>query len=170
MVNEGHIRQILAVLRAEYGNKVLIDEPRIKLWMLVLGHATFDEIQRAVAVSLSKGGQFPPSVGELNQIVLEAREGVKSDWGTLWDRVLAAAQRSSYYSEEEGAKLPPEALRAIGGTTGLRELACSNPENIGVIRAQFRQRLEARKTVDQFEATNAHITALLDKQPIKRIQ
>ena len=114
MVNEGHIRQILAVLRAEYGNKVLIDEPRIKLWMLVLGHATF--------------------------------------------------------AEEEGAKLPPEALRAIGGTTGLRELACTNPENIGVIRAQFRQRLEARKSVDQFEATNAHITALLDKQPIKRIQ
>ena len=167
MTNVEHIKQILMILRAEYGSKVIIDDARIALWHLILGHTSPPEIERAVAKLLAKGGQFPPSVGEVNQTVLEARRGVQEDWGKLWDKVVLAAQRSTYYAAEEAAKLPRLALEAIGGIPGLKELAASSPEHMSVMRGQFRQRYEAVSNSDKAELLQDALGAMTPNKQIE---
>jgi hypothetical protein len=160
-MNVEQTRQVLEVLRVEYGNKVMIDENRIAIWHGILSHADFSEVQRAVIKLLAKGGQFPPSVGEVNQAVLEARRDTETDAGVVWDRVLAAAQRSAYYAAEEAAKLPPTALEAIGGIAGLKELALAQSDKIAIIRAQFRQRYEVLIKKSGEDATAEALLTLL---------
>lgn len=155
------IKQIILVLKAEYGNKVIATEDRVRVWEMVLGHATPQEAQLAVAQLLSEARQFPPSVGEINQQILKNRNGPVQDWSQLWDLVLKAGQKGIYYAEEESKRLPEAARKAIGGVSGLREVALSPQENIAVIRAQFRQRLEsATKVADAVQTTDSLMKAL----------
>lgn len=156
-----HIKQLILILKAEYGNKVIATEERARVWEVVLNHASYKEGELAVAQLLSEARQFPPSVGEINQQILKNRAGEPTDWSSLWDAVYNAGQRSLYHAEEEAKKLPEAAIRAIGGTAGLKELARSSPDNIAVIRAQFRQRLEAGTSVSTFKETKANLLKVL---------
>jgi len=156
-----HIKQLIMILKAEYGNKVIATEERARVWSVVLSHATYAEGELAVAELLSEARQFPPSVGEINQQILRNRQGEKLDWSELWDRVMAAGQNSIYNAEEQAAKLPEAARRAIGGAVGLKEVGLASPSDLAVIRAQFRQRLESGSAASQDRETkNAILKAL----------
>ena len=170
-MTEEEVNQIFKVLAAEYGKKVAWNKERSAIWQYVLGHATFNEVKLAVVQLLAENRPFPPTIGEVNQTVLKLRKGVQIDWGSLWDEVMRAAQRSTYYATEEAAKLNPDACAAIGGPAGLRELAACSAEMIPTIRAQFRQRLEARHVNQQFEETRVRNEFLLEdkQQKQKRI-
>lgn len=168
-MNEEQVRRIFAVLQAEYGNKVLVTEPRLRLWQMVLHDASYNEVSAAVMRLLSESRPFPPSVGDVNQAVLTARGDTQEDWGSLWDKVMAAGQRATYYAAEEAEKLPPVALAAIGGIAGLKELAQATPDNMAVIRAQFRQRLEAKVKVAANAKTSDAVQGILDKIAVKQI-
>lgn len=155
------IKQLMLILRAEYGNKVLLTEDRLKVWQVVLSHASYNEAQLAVAKLLSEARPFPPSVGEINQEVIKGRTKEMADWSELWNAVAKAGSRSLYYAEEEASKLPKAALKAIGGVEGLKEVAKSTPEHIAVIRAQFRQRLEAATESQDNQATRTNLLKAL---------
>jgi hypothetical protein len=152
-MNVEQIKQLMVILKAEYGSKVDITEDRIGVWQVILGHCSYNEAQLAIARLLSEARPFPPSVGEINQEVIRARTGDSIDWAQLWNDVYQAGTRSLYYAEEEAKKLPPKALQAIGGVPGLKEIAKGTPEHMGVIRAQFRQRLEAINESHEVKAT-----------------
>lgn len=166
-MNVEHIKQLMVILRAEYGNKVLCTEERVRVWGVVLSHATYQEAELAIAELLSEARQFPPSVGEINQQILKNRQGDPVDWSTLWDQVLTAGQRSAYDAEQQAERLPEAARRAIGGANGLRELAASSPDNIAVIRAQFRQRLEAGTGVATSKETKKGLLKALPNINVK---
>lgn len=169
-MTESEVVQVFKVLAAEYGNKVLVTPDRVRVWQYVLGHATLAEVQAAILTLMSNSGQFPPTVGDVNQAVLTARGGAQNDWGSLWDEVMRAATRSLYYAEEEAKKLNPAALAAIGGIPGLKELAASSPDDVSVIRAQFRQRLEAKSAVVKNNASAENVQALINSVKIKGIE
>jgi hypothetical protein len=168
-MTDEQVRQIFKVLAAEFGNKVLFSRDRYKVWQMVLHHASYDEVQAAVIALLGENRQFPPTVGEVNQAVLTARAGFKEDWGKLWERVMIAAQRSTYYADEEAKKLPPAALAAVGGVVGLKELAACDPDKIAIVRAQFRQRLESKQVMDRGNANQENVQVLIDNLMTKRI-
>jgi hypothetical protein len=169
MLKKEEMRKIFAILNAEFGHKVLLSEERLRIWQVILGHASYDEVMMAVVRLLGVAKQFPPTVGEVNQAVLEARRGTKADWGSLWSLVEKAGRNSSYNAAEEAAKLPAEALAAIGGVSGLKELAGSSPEHLAVIRAQFRQRLEAATNVRETLDTEANLLKSLPTVNVKQI-
>jgi len=162
-MNVEQIKQLMLILRAEYGNKVVCTEERVNVWQVVLAHSSYNEAQLAVAKLLSEARAFPPSVGEINQEVIKGRKAEAVDWSELWNTVAKAGARSLYYAEEEAAKLSPEALKAIGGTDGLKEIAKSTPEHIAVIRAQFRQRLEVGTESQDNQATRKNLLRSLPK-------
>lgn len=166
-MNVEDTKQLMVILKAEYGNKVLCTEERARVWGVVLAHADYQEAELAVAQLLSEARQFPPSVGEINQQILKNRQGDPQDWSALWDQVLAAGQRSAYDSDQQAAKLPEAARKAIGGAAGLRELALSSPDNIAVIRAQFRQRLESGTNVAEKVETKRGLLKALPKINVK---
>lgn len=155
------IKQLMMILRAEYGNKVDVTDDRICVWEVILGHASYNEAQLAIARLLSEARPFPPSVGEINQEVIRGRVSDSVDWSQLWDSVLKAGSRALYYAEDEAKKLPPRALSAIGGVAGLKEIARSTPEHISVIRGQFRQRLEAIKEYQDVKETRESLLKTL---------
>lgn len=161
MMNVEDIKQLIRILHAEYGNKVIANESRAELWKVVLGHATYREAEMAVAMLLSEARAFPPSVGEINQQIIKNRKGSTEDWSSLWDQVLAASSRSAYYSVEESSRLPESARKAIGGAAGLRELAMSDNSSVAIIRAQFRQRLEAINHHSNVEETKQSLEKAL---------
>ena len=153
MMNVEDIKQLMRILHAEYGSKVSYSEPRARLWTTILGHATYQEAELAIAMLLSEARAFPPAIGEINQQILKNRQGTPQDWSTLWDQVLTAAQRSAYDSDNQASKLPESARRAIGGAAGLKELALTDNASVAIIRAQFRQRLEAINHYSNVEET-----------------
>lgn len=162
MLDVEQIRQMMLILRAEYGGKVICTEDRVKLWGVILQHAEMHEVELAIAQLLSESRPFPPSVGEINQQVINNRVKPVDNWSNLWDAVMKAGNRALYYAEEEAAKLPERALQAIGGIDGLKELAKSSSDHIAVIRGQFRQRLEA---ISQEQTKTATKEALIEALP-----
>lgn len=169
MMDVEQIKQLMLILRAEYGNKVVCTEDRASVWQVVLAHASYNEAQLAIAKLLSEARPFPPSIGEINQEVIRGRKTETADWSQLWDAVADAGSRSLYYAEEEAKKLPPSALKAIGGIAGLKEVANSTPDHIAVIRAQFRQRLEAATENQDNQVTRKNLLRSLPKINVKQI-
>lgn len=146
-MNKTEIYKLMAMVTAEFGNRFVVTTDKVELWIGILGHATFAECAKATAQILGSANQFPPTVGEINQKVLELRSGtVGLDWGAEWQKALRAAANSSYNAETEAAKLTPATLSAIGGIPGLKEIATLPAESLVGIRAQFRQRYEAEAT------------------------
>jgi len=169
-MTETEIRRLLGVLRAEYGTKVSCSDERVTLWSIVLGHASYTETQVAIAELLSEPRAFPPSVGEINAAILANRRGGKDDWSSAWDAVLFAGKRSLYYAEEEAARLAPEALKAIGGVPGLKELAHATSDQLGVLRAQFRQRYETVEKRAESDDIKAALQTVLPSVHIRMIK
>jgi hypothetical protein len=155
------------ILKAEYGNKVIATEERARVWSVVLNHATYAEGELAIAELLSEARQFPPSVGEINQQILNNRQGEKVSWSDLWDQVMRAGQNSIYNAEDQASQLPEAAKRAIGGAIGLKELGLASPSDIAIIRAQFRQRLESGTSVSQERETKKAILKALPNINVK---
>lgn len=168
-MTETQVKQIFAILRAEYGTRFTVGDDRARLWQIILAHSDFQEVQLAVAQLLSEARPFPPSIGEINQTVLANRKMDRRDWSALWDQVLAAGSRSTYYAEEEAKKLPSDALRAIGGVPGLKELSKATNDDLPIIRGQFRQRYEAGQSADKQSATSEGLKAILPYVNIKMI-
>jgi hypothetical protein len=162
-----HIKQLIMILKAEYGNKVIATEERARVWSVVLNHATYAEGELAIAELLSEARQFPPSVGEINQQILNNRQGEKVSWSDLWDQVMRAGQNSIYNAEEQASQLPEAARRAIGGAVGLKELGLASPSDLAVIRAQFRQRLESGSAASNDKETKRAILKALPNINVK---
>jgi len=154
-MNKSEIYKLMAMVTAEFGNRFVVTTDKVELWMGILGHANFAECSKAVAQILGSARQFPPTVGEINQQVLQQRAGTTGlDWGAEWQKALRAAANSSYNAQGEAAKLSPATLSAIGGIAGLKEIAALPAESLTAIRAQFRQRYEAqaiRSTEKEFQ-------------------
>jgi hypothetical protein len=163
MMNVEHIKQLMRLLHAEYGDKVKLHEGRLQVWQAILGHADYPEAELALASLMAEARPFPPSVGELNQRILLHRRGEQKDWSTLWDLVLQAAKRSAYDAHNQIKGLPEAARRAIGGESGLREVALSDNATLPIIRAQFRQRLEAINDHTAGEETKQVLLSMLPK-------
>lgn len=141
------ILKIMALITAEFGDRFAVTGDKVDLWLGILGHATFAEAAKAVTQILGAPNRFPPTVGEVNQKVLESRSGSTGlDWGSEWQLVLKAAANSAYNAEAEALKLKPATLAAIGGIPGLKEIATLGADSLMGIRAQFRQRFEAQAT------------------------
>ena len=150
------IFKLMAIVTSEYGDRFATSKDKADLWLSILGHATFDEAAKAITQILGSAAQFPPTVGEINCKILEARTGASQiDWATEWERALKAASNSSYNAVSEAGKLATITLNAVGGIAGLKELAALSSGEMMANRAQFRQRFEmlsTKKVEREFES------------------
>ena len=141
------ILNLMAIISSEYGDRFQSSSEKLELWGNILGHATYLEAQKAVISILGSKAQFPPTVGEINHKILEARTGAQAlDWASEWERVLKASANSSYGAVAEALKLEPQTLKAVGGLSGLKELGSLSFGEMSTFRAQFRQRFEMLAT------------------------
>lgn len=138
-MNEIEAKRIIASMMAIYPNYNVFDvDAAIKAWASVMDDCSYEDVSAALkAYARSDTTGFAPSPGNLIEIIHSMKMPQALNEKEAWALVRAAISRSGYYSEEEFAKLPTLAQKAVGAPSQLKAWALDENYNEGVISSQF---------------------------------
>ena len=137
--------KILMAIQAAYPNYKPQDKTvAVNVWSEMLSDVPYEKVSAAVKsyIQTDTSG-FAPSVGDVRERVRDifAKEDDLNETAA-WSLVLKAIRRSTYYSEEEFAKLPATVQRAVASPKQLRELATLEDvdgKTLTVIQSNFQR-------------------------------
>lgn len=137
--------KILMVMQAAYPNYKPQDKTvAVNVWAEMLGDIPYKQVSAALKayIQTDKNG-FAPGIGNIREKVqMLFGEDVEINETEAWSLVLKAIQRSTYYSDEEFAKLPPVVRRAVSSPRQLREWATLegvDGKTLTVIQSNFQR-------------------------------
>ena len=137
--------KILMVIQAAYPNYKPPDKTvAVNVWAEMLSDIPYEKVSAAVKFYIQTDTSgFAPSVGDVRERVRDifAKEDELNETAA-WSLVLKAIRRSTYYSEEEFAKLPATVQRAVASPKQLREWATLEDvdgKTLTVIQANFQR-------------------------------
>lgn len=139
-MDRAEAKKLLMVIDATYPNfKPENLAVAVDTWAMMLEDFTYQEIALALkAYVLTDNSGFAPSIG---QLVSKARSVTATDELNemqAWALVSKALRRSTYYAEEEFAKLPPIVQKTVGDPSQLRNWAQTDVDSIeNVIQSNF---------------------------------
>lgn len=145
--------KILMVIQAAYPNYKPQDKTvAVNVWAEMLSDIPYEQVSIAVKAYIQTDTSgFAPSVGDIREKVRDIFSK-KDDLNetAAWSLVMKAIRRSTYYSEEEFAKLPPVVRRAVASPKQLREWATLEDVDgkaMTVIQANFQRtfRMEQKR-------------------------
>lgn len=158
-MNSNECMKVLSVLQANYPSSYRGVTPEgikamVALWSELLEDRNYSEVMAAVkALMLSDASDFAPSIGKINNKILEMREAVSGSGMTAmeaWAKVRQAISRSIYYSEEEFKKLDDKSQRIIGSPSQLRAWAVGDMNATDtVVASNFMRSYNAMKENDR---------------------
>lgn len=124
-------------------DNVLPTENAMRLWYEELKDIPYQLAYTALRkyVSINK---FAPTIADIREQVAELNNQNEEELNetAAWSLVLKAIRRSTYYSEEEFAKLPPVVQRAVSSPRQLREWATLEDvdgKTLTVIQSNFQR-------------------------------
>ena len=137
--------KILMVVQAAYPNYKPQDKTvAVNVWTEMLADIPYEQVSTAVKayIQSDKSG-FAPSIGDIREKVhnIFAEEDELNETAA-WSLVLKAIRRSTYYSDEEFAKLPEVVQRAVSSPRQLREWATLEDvdgKTLTVIQSNFQR-------------------------------
>ena len=137
--------KILMAIQAAYLNYKPQDKTvAVNVWSEMLSDVPYEKVSAAVKsyIQTDTSG-FAPSVGDVRERVRDifAKEDDLNETAA-WSLVLKAIRRSTYYSEEEFAKLPATVQRAVASPKQLREWATLEDvdgKTLTVIQSNFQR-------------------------------
>lgn len=135
---------LVKAMKAVYTNPGFIpDQDAFDVWYSMLKDLDYAIASRAVQIHLQTE-ESPPTVAGIRKqsAKLKADEADDLNETAAWSLVLKAIRRSTYYSEEEFAKLPPTVQRAVASPKQLREWATLEDvdgKTITVIQSNFQR-------------------------------
>ena len=137
--------KILMVIQAAYPNYKPTDKTvTVNIWTEMLSDIPYEKVSTAVKAYIQTDTSgFAPSVGDVREKVrnIFAKKDELNETAA-WSLVLKAIRRSTYYSEEEFAKLPPVVQRAVSSPRQLREWATLEDvdgKTLTVIQSNFQR-------------------------------
>lgn len=137
--------KILMVIQAAYPNYKPPDKTvAVNVWAEMLSDIPYEKVSAAVKMYIQTDTSgFAPSVGDVRERVCDifAKEDDLNETAA-WSLVLKAIRRSTYYSEEEFAKLPATVQRAVASPKQLREWATLEDvdgKTLTVIQSNFQR-------------------------------
>ena len=116
---------ILMMIQAAYPRFSVPDKTvTVNTWHNLLKEYPFKQVEAAtVAYIKSDKSGFAPGIGQvIEKLNLIFRKDDMSELAA-WGLVTKAIRRSTYYAEEEFAKLPPTVQKVIGSPSQLKEWA-----------------------------------------------
>lgn len=154
--------KILMVIQAAYPNYKPQDKTvAVNVWSEMLADIPYEQVSMAVKayIQSDKNG-FAPSIGEVREKVksIFAEEDELNETAA-WSLVLKAIRRSTYYSDEEFAKLPPVIQRAVASPRQLREWATLEDvdgKTITVIQSNFQRTFRAEQQREREQNKLSH--------------
>ena len=174
--------KILMAIQAAYPNYRPQDKTvAVNVWAEMLSDIPYEQVSIAVKAYIQTDTSgFAPSVGDIREKVRDIFSK-KDDLNetAAWSLVMKAIRRSTYYSEEEFAKLPPVVRRAVASPKQLREWATLEDVDgkaMTVIQANFQRtfRMEQKRewernklSPDILKLMNPIITPRIEDKPGK---
>ena len=141
---------LVKAMKAVYTNPGFIpDNDAFDVWYSMLKDLDYALASRAVQMHMQTE-ETPPTVAGIRKqsAKLKADETDDLNETAAWSLVLKAIRRSTYYSDEEFAKLPPVVQRAVSSPRQLREWATLEDvdgKTLTVIQSNFQRTFRAEQ-------------------------
>lgn len=148
--------RILSGVGKLYGRE--IDKETMEMWLSFFKNNTIEEFKQAVNEHI-KTSRYFPTVADLKARIYEIKNPNETNM-ELWEKLLSAIRRSSYYSEEEYEKLPAILKQYVGSPKQLQTIATemTSEEIHSVVKGQFLRQIEVLKeNYRENEITNKEI-------------
>ena len=135
---------LVKAMKAVYTNPGFIpDQDAFDVWYSMLKDLDYAIASRAVQMHLQTE-ETPPTVAGIRKQFAKLKVDEADDLNetAAWSLVLKAIRRSTYYSEEEFAKLPATVQRAVASPKQLREWATLEDvdgKTLTVIQSNFQR-------------------------------
>lgn len=135
---------LVKAMKAVYTNPGFIpDQDAFDVWYSMLKDLDYAIASRAVQMHLQME-ESPPTVAGIRKQSVKLKTDETDDLNetAAWSLVLKAIRRSTYYSEEEFAKLPATVQRAVASPKQLREWATLEDvdgKTLTVIQSNFQR-------------------------------
>lgn len=153
-------RQVLTVIRASYPNAFKTMSEKDKKDMLSVWCDLFvDDDAMLVMTAVksyirSNASQFPPSVGQITDLMYKLSNPNQIDSDKAWGLVYKAVCNSLYHANEEFERLPKEVQAGVGSASQLRSWATMDMHDLETVVASnfkrgFRGRLEEYREFDK---------------------
>ena len=161
--------KILAVLRGAYPafyRDITKQEAysTIDLWESMFDEEPYELVAAAVKAFIagdSKG--FPPSIGQVKERIRQITQPEEMTEQEAWSYVSKALRNSTYGSEEEFLKLPPEVQAVVHDPGQLRQWALADADEVEtVIASNFMRSFRAKqKTTKEYMALPTSVKRLM---------
>jgi hypothetical protein len=153
MTREDTIK-VLAVLRGAYPafyRDITKQEAEstIALWMSMFDEEPYELVSAAVKAFISGDSKgFPPAIGQIKERIRQITQPEEMTEQEAWSYVSKALRNSTYGSEEEFAKLPPEVQAVVHDPGQLRQWALAEADEVEtVIASNFMRSFRAKQKV-----------------------
>lgn len=168
MTREDTIK-ILAVLRGAYPafyRDITKQEAEstIALWMSMFDEEPYELVGAAVKAFISGDSKgFPPAIGQIKERIRQITQPEEMTEQEAWALVSKALRNSTYGSEEEFAKLPPEVQAVVHDPGQLRQWAMSPADEVEtVIASNFMRSFRVKqKTTKEYMALPTEVKRLM---------
>ena len=126
-------------------------ETTIALWASMFDEEPCELVGAAVKAFISGDGKgFPPAIGQIKERIRQITQPEEMTEQEAWSFVSKALRNSTYGSEEEFAKLPPEIQAVVHDPGQLRQWAMSPAEDVEtVIASNFMRSYRAKQKANK---------------------
>jgi len=126
-------------------------ESTIALWESMFDEEPYELVGAAVKAFISGDGKgFPPAIGQIKERIRQITQPEAMTEQEAWSYVTKALRNSTYGSEEEFLKLPPEIQAVVHDPGQLRQWAMSSAEDLEtVIASNFMRSFRAKQKANK---------------------
>ena len=131
-----------------------LDQEVLTMWLSFFKENTTNEFKQAINEHI-KTSRYFPTIADIKEKIYKSKNKEESN-SDLWERLLEAIRRSSYYYDEEFDKLPMLLKKYVGSSRQLQELAMMDSDTIHtIVKGQFLKQIELlKKTYKEEEICN----------------
>lgn len=145
-MNRTETLKIMSVLKAAYPQfyakqtKEDLDSI-VHLWESAFCDESYPLVANAImALIKTRVSNFPPSIGELNQMIQQISQPEEMSEGEAWAMVYKAICSANYHAAENFERLPPTIQRIVGSPKQLQDWAMMDSDTVNSVVASNLQR------------------------------
>lgn len=139
-------------------------ESTIALWESMFDEEPYELVAAAVKAFISGDGKgFPPAIGQIKERIRQITTPEEMTEQEAWSLVSKALRNSTYGSEEEFKKLPPEVQAVVHDPGQLKQWAMSPADEVEtVIASNFMRSFRAKqKATKEYMALPTEVKRLM---------
>lgn len=126
-------------------------ESTIALWESMFDEEPYELVAASVKAFISGDGKgFPPAIGQIKERIRQITQPDEMTEQEAWALVSKALRNSTYGSEEEFAKLPPEVQAVVHDPGQLKQWGMSPADEVEtVIASNFMRSFRAKQKINK---------------------